>query len=64
MTNAQQPVEDGNDGLVRIARQIVLMCFIQHPALVTTTSKGFHTIEPKQICANFSSVTAANGIHR
>lgn len=58
----QQAVEDEENGLVRVALQIVLNPITQHPVLVTTASNAFHRIDQKQLSANCHIVAVANAV--
>lgn len=58
----EKPTNEKWHGPVRVARQIELKQFMQHPVLVQTSSMGLITIEPKQISANCFLLVAANCI--
>lgn len=60
--NIRQPAEDGNDGLVQAADQIVLKELKQHPVLVTKTSNDLPMIDAEQVFLDYPSVAAANDL--
>lgn len=46
--------------LLRVARQIILKSFTQHPVLVTTTFHWLSAVEPKKFLAHCPIIAVAN----
>lgn len=61
-TNKRQLVENGKDGPVRVARQIVPKPFAQHPVLVTETYNGLLRIGANLLLETYYLVTGATSI--
>lgn len=58
-TNTQQPVENGEEGLVRAARQTGLKIFTKHSVLVTRKSNGLLAKGERRLSESYLLVTTA-----